>query len=426
VSDIPFDAVRRWCFETALPFWAEVGRDGPGRGFVEQLDLQGRKSEVGFKRVRAQARQVYVYSHAHLLGFEGGLQAARAGYDFLVEHARLADGGWARRLDRDGAVIDATLDLYDQAFVLFALAWTHKASGDPQPLRLAHATMDAVERRLGRPDGRGFAAALPSPGAALQNPHMHLLEASLALHDAEGHERWAALARKLTSLFAEAFFDPETGTLAEDFAESDWRRTLGADGTLIEPGHQFEWVWLLDRAERQVGGDFSAQAAALYSFGSRFGLDPKTGAALDEIDDRGRVRRASARLWPQTELLKARLARAERGDAVDRAGIAATATLILDRYLAPAPAGGWWDQFDADGALIADKIPASSFYHIFVAFTELLRLEPVLEAAAAVPPLGGPAGAPAGGAPGSATVGGGPPSAGSAGLLPPEGGDRGA
>lgn len=380
---IPFDEVRRWCFEAALPVWAETGRDGAELGFVELLDLAGRPADPGFKRVRVQARQIYVFSHAEVAGWRGGLDAARAGYRFLVDHARLADGGWARRLARDGAMLDPTLDLYDQAFVLLALAWFHRASGEAEPLALAHETMDAIERRLGRDDGRGFQAADPSPGEALQNPHMHLLEAALALHDAGGGPRWAELADRLGRLFDTALFDPDTGTLAESFDEADWSRLSDPDGVSIEPGHQFEWVWLLDKTDRAIGADRGAAARALYAFGARFGLDPASGAAMDEIDDQGRGRRSSARLWPQTELLKARLARAERGDALDLAGIAAVTRLILDRYLAPAPRGCWWDQYDGGGRLLAATVPASSLYHLWVAFMELLRLEARLSKATA-------------------------------------------
>jgi mannose/cellobiose epimerase-like protein (N-acyl-D-glucosamine 2-epimerase family) len=374
---IPFDEVRRWCFEDALPVWSQAGRDGPDGGFVEMLDLQGRPADPGFKRVRVQARQIYTFSHAAVLGWSGGLEAARAGYRFLIDHARLADGGWARRLTRDGGVLDPTLDLYDQAFVLLALAWYRRASGEAEPLALAHETMDAIERRLGRDDGRGFHAAEPSPGLALQNPHMHLLESSLALHEASGEARWAELADRLGTLFETTFFDPATGTLAEEFDEADWRKLSDPDGASVEPGHQFEWVWLLDKADRLTGADRGRQARAMYDFGARHGLNAH-GAAIDELDDQGRVRRASARLWPQTELLKARLARAERGEEVDLDGIVISTRLLLDRYLAPAPRGGWWDQFDADGALMTASVPASSLYHLWVAFMELLRLEPML------------------------------------------------
>ena len=177
--DIRFDAVRTWVFDQALPFWAANALDEPGLGFLEQLDLDGGPREPGFKRVRTQARQIYAFSHAHLLGWAGPCRdLADAGMAFVQAHAALPGGGWARTLARGGEVIDPTFDLYDQAFVLYALAWRHRAFADPAAVEQARATLDALEQRLGH--DRGFRAADPDPGPLEQNPHMHLLEASLA------------------------------------------------------------------------------------------------------------------------------------------------------------------------------------------------------------------------------------------------------
>jgi mannose-6-phosphate isomerase len=39
-------------------------------------------------------------------------------------------------------------------------------------------------------------------------------------------------------------------------------------------------------------------------------------------------------------------------------------------YLSHPVAGGWYDQFDRDGASLVATIPASSFYHVLSAVTE--------------------------------------------------------
>ena len=59
----------------------------------------------------------------------------------------------------------------------------------------------------------------------------------------------------------------------------------------------------------------------------------------------------------------------------DRERIAEVVDLILDKHMAWRPAGTWMDCFDAEGRPIADHIPASILYHVFLAFAELLRLE---------------------------------------------------
>jgi mannose/cellobiose epimerase-like protein (N-acyl-D-glucosamine 2-epimerase family) len=108
--DIAFSKVRSWLFDSAWPFWAAVGVDRVHGGFVEQLDLQGRDGGAPFKRVRAQARQLYCFSHAALLGFPGAREISDHGWTFLNAHGRRPDGGWVRRIGGEGGILDATSD----------------------------------------------------------------------------------------------------------------------------------------------------------------------------------------------------------------------------------------------------------------------------------------------------------------------------
>ncbi len=45
---------------------------------------------------------------------------------------------------------------------------------------------------------------------------------------------------------------------------------------------------------------------------------------------------------------------------------------FMDGYLATDVPGLWMDQFDEDGRGIAPNVPASTFYHVLVAFREYL------------------------------------------------------
>src|SRR5580658_7448901 len=102
---------RRWLFEDALPFWAHVGLDVPALGFREHLTLDGAPAEISYKRLRVQARQIYVFSHAALLGWPGGVDVARRGYDFIKREGAQKNGAWARTLGRNGGVIEDIADL---------------------------------------------------------------------------------------------------------------------------------------------------------------------------------------------------------------------------------------------------------------------------------------------------------------------------
>ena len=375
-GSIRFDEVRSWIFDKALPLWAGAGLDRVDGGAVESLDFQGRDGGLAFKRTRVQARQVYVFSQGALMGWTPGFEAAEHCRRFL-ERARRADGAWVRCLGRAGEVTDGAADAYDMAFVLYALAWRIRA-GDQGALAQAHATADTLDRLFMIGPGQGWRAAEDHP-ICDQNPHMHLLEASLELADATGDERFAERARTVLNLFMERLFDPDKGVLTEVFGDG-WVRPTG-DRRSVWPGHHYEWCWLLYRARKVVGVDLTAEAKALYAFAEARGLDPATRLADDGLDGEAMAPRRTFRTWPQTEALKANLAIFEHEGLDTRGRIAEITDQLLDRYLGVQPAGLWQDRFGPGYQPMAPDVPTSTFYHLLLAFTELLRLEPQLSKA---------------------------------------------
>ena len=380
MSQIPFSEIRSWMFDAALPFWGSAGLDQDYGGFHEELTLDGKPADIPFKRVRVTCRQIYVFSHAALLGWAPGEALAKRGYDFLIEKAWLGfDKGWARRLNRDGSVLDPSPDLYDIAFVLFALAWRYRQSKDQDALERLHATLDFVDFHMRAPGGMGFVHSLPPEGPRLQNPHMHLLEASIAAYDATDDRRFLTQAEEIVDLFKRKFFDGKT--LGEYFTQ-DLKRIEGEQGRSAEPGHQLEWAWILAQYQRQSGEKLEKQAMALVDFAERFGVDAQTQLTYDEVRDDGAPLRKTSRTWPNTERVKGNLALFELGVRDTRAEIAASANVLLQKYLAVEPRGSWIDQFDENGAPLAKTAPTSTMYHVFLAFAEILRLQDKLEAVA--------------------------------------------
>jgi len=368
-----YAALRAWMFGHALPFWSGAGHDGPGRGAHEHLRLDGAPANVTFKRMRVQARQIYAFSHAALLGWHDGKRLARDGYDFITRHGERPGGGWVRRLSRAGnEVLDDAADLYDQAFVLFALAWYARLTSDAEPLQRARSTVEWIRTNMAAPP-RGFLNVLPiEAGPRQQNPHMHLLEATLALHETSDDPYYADFAHELVNLFRRYLFDRTTGTLGEFFTP-DWSPAPGNAGDHVEPGHHYEWVWLLDQYERQTGAVATAELDRLYRFACDFGTDPHTALVWDVVGRDGSARQRSTRLWPQTEALKAHAVMARRGG--DGAALVPLVVRNLGtRFLAGCPDGTWIDQLDAAGTPASDKLPTSSFYHLFMSYTELAKL----------------------------------------------------
>lgn len=356
----------KWMDLAALPLWATLGV-APDGAFIEALDGDGRP--VGaFRRARVQARQAYVYAAAGRAGWSGPWAGLTATALDRFEATNLRpDGLYRTQVDSDGRILDDTPWLYDQAFALFAFASAAAAGVEPGAMSArAHRLLAALNAL--RIEG-GWKEAGDQPFQA--NAHMHLLEACLAWEELELAGPWTGHADAIVALARRAFIDRNGGFLRE-FFDADWRPAAGEAGRLVEPGHQFEWAWLLTRWSRLRGEAWAAEAAReLYRVGAK-GLDAQGGIVLDALNDDLSVRSSQARLWPQTERLKAALILAEGAAGNERAALLRDAHAALKglmRYLEPT--GLWRDKLQPDGVFLDEPSPASSLYHIMVACEQL-------------------------------------------------------
>lgn len=362
--------VERWMFDEALPLWASAGQDQPGLGFVERLGFDGKAAPVPFKRMRVQARQIYVFSHASLLGWRGpALQAARNGFEFATRYGWLDGGGWALELGSEGGVVDPTLALYEQSFMLFALGWYARATGDGMAIDWAHRTLDAVRAQLSLAHSPGFRSEPRKEDVLEQNPHMHFLEAMLSLYETSGDERFLEEAHGVVVLLEKHMFQHDKGILPE-FFDAAWRPVAG---TIVEPGHHFEWVWLLAQYRRLSGRDVSGMARRLFIFAEEYGVSRETKLVHDALLPDGSPHLRDHRSWCQAEALKAHIAISDHGGDIDEARINKIVGGILDLYLATFPRGLWKDHLTRDLHLKSTHVPASSLYHLFLAFSEFRR-----------------------------------------------------
>lgn len=349
---------------------------------IERFDWHGNAVDPGFRRIRVMARQAYVLSHAAIGGARGTERRAARAAAALIDHGLGPDGQFRCRLASDGAVLDATADLYDIAFGLFAMAWWYRLSGDERALAVAERSVSHLRAEMASPAGRGFVSRAGTAGRHEQNPHMHLFEAATFLAAFTGRASFRALADELFALAETTLFDAATGILPEHF-DAQWRPA--ADGR-VEPGHHYEWVWLLHRYALLASQPRAYDMAdRLFAFAQRHGHDHATGLVLDAVDAKGRPVETDLRIWPNTELLKAQIALQERhgpAPGFDDAALAETVQRIREHFLTArlhGPAAslrpGWWIDHVHAGDLRpkSDHVPASTLYHIFFAFTELLR-----------------------------------------------------
>ncbi len=363
------DRLKAWLTDQALPLWADRGVDGRG-GFVEQLDLEGRPEPDAVRRIRVQARQIYTYAHAQTLGLGTWTDLILRGVDWMTTHGwDKQAGGFHHRLDGAGAPVDTLKDTYDHAFVLLGLAWALKATGESGLRDWIAKTLDVLDTRLKHPAQPGFLEGAPASLPRRQNPHMHLLEAHMALFDATGDSQFLDRAQVSVGLFHDVFYDAATGTLGEFFTD-DWQVADGEAGAVIEPGHHFEWVFLLNEYHARAGGALPEAAGRLFEVARAHGLDAQSGLAVDEIWRDGRLKKATKRCWPQTEAIRAHqvMAGLQRIPAAD---VDAFVERLFTYYIDPAPDGTWLDVMGEDNRPVAKSIPASTFYHVFSAYAAL-------------------------------------------------------
>lgn len=361
------DRFERWLKLAALPLWATLGVDGEG-AFCEALDDAG--VPVGdFRRARVQARQAYVFSLASVWGWgEGHAAMVERGLARFEVTNRRDDGLYRTRVSDAGAMLDDTASLYDQAFVLLAAATAVEAGLEVERYVRTAGEIHTALATLALPQGGWREPAGPEFQA---NAHMHLLEAALAWEALEPDGPWAGVADAIVDLARAHFMDQRDGFLREFFGP-DWRPAEGESGRLVEPGHQFEWAWLLTRWGRLRGDPWAMEAARrLFAVGER-GLDAVRGVAIDELDETLRPRSSRARLWPQTEWLKAALILAEEAEGEARKRMIASAGAAFGGlWLYLTPDGLWRDKLGTDGVFETEPTPASSLYHIVAACRQL-------------------------------------------------------
>jgi len=363
-------ALTSWLVDHAYPLWWSLGADQLGGGFHERLHQNGTSTQEP-RRSRLHPRQIYAFSFARGLGWDGPAETAvRHALQFYLKHYRRPDHLFAP-LPAPNDV--APVLLYDQAFALLGLASACKVLPDPNLYNQARELLAAVRRQFGHTQS-GFKETVGGQSALLSNSHMHLLEAALAWIEHDPSGEWHELATDVVKLAATRFIDPTSGFLLE-FFDDDWRPIQNTSLQRVEPGHQFEWAWLLLRWSVHSGdADSRALALQLIQLAEAHGVDRGRHVGINALAPDGSVRDANARLWPQTERLKATTLATELTSTTEYAPAACEAANALARYLDVPLRGLWRDTMTASGEFVEEPAPASSMYHIVSAIAQLDHL----------------------------------------------------
>ncbi len=359
-----------WLFSTVLPHWQRFSLNAQNGVPVECLDMRGLPLIDVPRRGRVMPRQLFSFARALRLGFlhddpaqrESLRKTLAAGLNTLRNRAFSPDKGFPSQIDENGtgAAYDAVL--YDHAFIALAGAELD-ALGIDGGRQLADTAFELIETQFRDPNTGGYHSVANTPGPKLANPHMHLLEASLLdlavtlKNDGDANASKNRVAN-LTDLALTHFIDSETGFIAEkcgpafDTVDDNW----------VEPGHCFEWAYLLLHAGEALGNQNVRQAARTL-FETSETLVEADGLVVDQLG----ATPPTYRLWPQLERLRC-LATFNAPDAIP-----ALLQTIQRHYLSKGPEAGWVDKLDAQKNPLGDRVPASMLYHLMTAIPVITR-----------------------------------------------------
>lgn len=361
-------------FTDMAGLWLDHGWDAGGNHSIERLQADLTPAPLGYRRSMAVARQLFFFSQAwRVTGDAACAERAHALYADLTGRFWDAEhGGWFFSLKTGASAntgADLRKDLYGHAFAIFALAHYGAIFGEATAIDWAHRTGDVIKRRLLQPQGWFAQAARrdwSAADAALeQNPHMHLLEAWLALHAASSAGGVLRDAASLVMLFMQRLRSDDGTKVLEHF--DDAGRPNGETGRIVEPGHAYEWYGLLqDYAAASGEAQYRSIAAPLLVWADAQGVDPQHGGIYDQLDTEGRVVSERKRIWPLTECIRAQAMRAiATAEPAAYAALDRRIAFLTQHYLIPG--GGWREFLRRDLTPDSDYLPATTPYHLATA-----------------------------------------------------------
>lgn len=351
-----FRQVHRHYLDKVVPLWESPGWN-PDLGLAyEALGRDRTPMPVQRYRAMACARQLYLFT---ALDRRDGA-AARAATLFESLDLRFRDaaqGGWFYSIDAQAQPLDRSKDLYTHAFIVFASAHYLGHAGTAKAQARLDAALDVIFERFATGDGLYWAALAEDWSSLgqgpLQNPLMHLAEAFLAVLQVRPDGRCQAALVALCDAMHARFIDPQHGVLME--------KPVGSQGNWFEPGHQFEWYYLLKASPLLSTHPLCAQLDRTFAYSERIGVD--NGHVLAMLAADGEVKDPTRRIWAQAEYLRALTVREGAADRVFE-----QLEHFQTHYL---PADGWYECRDAKGEVSRHDMPSTTPYHLATAYAAL-------------------------------------------------------
>lgn len=366
-----------WLAKEVCPLWLNQGFDSKNGFFQECLSLAGEPIPGTPRRLMVQSRQIFSFRLASELGTCDKNQIkdlVKKSASTLLNQYSLPSGGFVHSVDEAGLPSDTKTDLYAQAFALFGLANAYAL--DPQASYKARALklIDYLNAER-RAEGGGY-SEVSSKGISYEsNPHMHLFEAAIAWMQIDKDPAWNKLATEILDLCLNKFIDPKTGLLAEYF-DAGWKIRTQEGRFIFEPGHQYEWSWLMGHYQMLTGQDLTKMRLQLFNQSEKYGVDANEKMVIDEVWSDLTPKSTTSRFWPQTERIKTAIQLAQMSSGTEQARFTQAADdgmNALFRFFQTPKKGLWYDKL-SDGQFLHQPAKGSSLYHIIAALFDYIKV----------------------------------------------------
>ena len=358
-----FAAVQAHFRQVIVPLWQGPGWNAELALPYEALSPAHQPLPPQRYRAMACARQLYVF--ASLIddpAFPAAAERAAALFRSLQSHFHDAEhGGWFYSIDPHGAPLDQRKDLYTHAFIIFACAHYWAKVREPLVESVLNAALQVVLEQFSTGNGL-YEASLEQDWSSLgsgplQNPLMHLAEAFLATLSVREDPTVQSALLALTDAMQQHFIEPVHNVMLE--------KPRGAVDNWFEPGHQFEWLFLLASSPLLRGTALHGSLDRAFGFAEQVGVDPQTGAVCGMLAPDGTLRDGTQRIWAQAEYLRALTLRPEGAERVQRQLLA-----LQQRFLYT---GGWYECRDGQGNVSREDMPSTTPYHLATCYSGLAQ-----------------------------------------------------
>jgi mannobiose 2-epimerase len=299
-----------------LPYWMEHLPDQEQGGFHGHVTHHNQVVEHASRGAIQNARILWTFSAAsRVYGEQGYRDMCDRAYNYIL--ARFLDpgfGGVFWELDDRGAVKSDRKQIYAIAFMIYAMAEYHQATGMEQPLRTAVDLFGAIETHAFDRERNGYTEALGRQWEEIgdlrlsekddnerktMNTHLHILEAYARLYRSWKDEALGRALENLIQLFLNHFIDPVSHHL-NLFFDDDWN----LKSSLVSFGHDIECSWLLHEAAVVLDhpglAERTGQVAITMARESFQGLDRDGGLFYEYFPEEKRYD-TDKHWWPQAE-----------------------------------------------------------------------------------------------------------------------------